>query len=149
MKKKGKGKNKQKGKMSALVKVMLAINIIVVAMYILSAFCGHINPNTKGTDFTALGCAFQKLSEKTKARLGVSYGVQVVGVEDGKFREAGISDGFIILEVNKKPVNSQEDVENIYNSVMNDANADKVLVIKGLEQTGRPRYKIVPLIEEE
>ena len=104
---------------------------------------------TKGTDFTALGCAFQKLSEKTKARLGVSYGVQVVGVEDGKFREAGISDGFIILEVNKKPVNSQEDVENIYNSVMNDANADKVLVIKGLEQTGRPRYKIVPLIEEE
>ena len=32
---------------------------------------------------------------------------------------------------------------------MNDANADKVLVIKGLEQTGRPRYKIVPLIEEE
>lgn len=48
MKKKGKGKNKQKGKMSALVKVMLAINIIVVAMYILSAFCGHINPNTMG-----------------------------------------------------------------------------------------------------
>lgn len=104
---------------------------------------------TKGTDFTALGCAFQKLSEKTKARLGVSYGVQVVGVEDGKFREAGISDGFIILEINKKPVNSQEDVEKIYNAVMNDSNADKVLVIKGLEQTGRPRYKIVPLIEEE
>ena len=45
--------------MSALVKVMLAINIIVVAMYILSAFSGYINPNTMGyvsVFFDGLSC---------------------------------------------------------------------------------------------
>ena len=45
----------------------------------------------------------QKVSDKTKSRLGISGGVQVAGVKAGKFKEAGITDGFIILTINPSP----------------------------------------------
>ena len=104
---------------------------------------------TKNSDFTALGCAFQKVSDKTKSRLGISGGVQVAGVKAGKFKEAGITDGFIILTINDIPVNSEADVEKVYNEIMRDNTPDKVMFITGLYQTGKRGYKVVPLTEEE
>ena len=104
---------------------------------------------TKSTDFTALGCAFKKVSEKTKAQLGISGGVQVAGLKAGKFKDAGIPEGFIILTINDVPVNSQNDVENIYNEIMRDSSPNKVMFITGLYPTGKRGYMAVPLAEEE
>ncbi len=104
---------------------------------------------TKESDFTALGCTFTKVSQKTMDALHISNGVVVGGVTKGKFKDAGISNGFIIQEINEQKVNSQSDVESIYNSIMKDANADKVMYIKGLTPTGKRTYLAVPLFDED
>lgn len=104
---------------------------------------------TKESDFAALGCAFSKLPQKTKDALNISYGVVVGGVSKGKFKDAGITNGFIIQEINEQKVNSQSDVEAIYNAIMRDTSADKVMYIKGLLPTGRRTYLAVPLLDED
>lgn len=104
---------------------------------------------TKSTDFTALGCAFKKVPDKTKSQLGISGGVQVAGLKAGKFKDAGITEGFIILTINDVPVNSQSDVEQIYNEIMRDSSPNKVMFITGLYPTGKRGYMAVPLAEEE
>lgn len=104
---------------------------------------------TKESDFTALGCTFSKLPQKTKDTLHITSGVVVGGVTDGKFKDAGITNGFIIQEINEQKVNSQSDVESIYNSIMRDSSQDKVMYIKGLLPTGKRAYLAVPLEDEE
>ena len=104
---------------------------------------------TKGTDFTALGCAFKPVSEKDKTRLGISGGVEVVGVQAGKFKQAGIPEGFIIQTINDTAVNSESDVEKIYDQIMRDNSSDKYMLLKGVYQTGKRGIKVVPLADEE
>ena len=104
---------------------------------------------TKETDFAALGCTFSKLPQKTKDALHISYGVVVGGVSKGKFKDAGITNGFIVQEINEQKVNSQSDVETIYNAIMRDSSADKVMYIKGLLPTGRRTYIAVSLLDED
>lgn len=102
----------------------------------------------KKTDFTSLGCAFMKLSDETKEHLGISYGVQVAGLGSGKFRDAGIKDGFIIQSINDEPVNSSDDVEYLYNQIFNDNGSDRVMFIKGIYPTGKRYYYAVDLSAE-
>lgn len=102
---------------------------------------------TKKGDFSELGCAFMKLTAETKEHLGVSGGVQVSGLKAGAFRDAGIKDGFVITDINNMPVNSQDDVEYIYNSIMK-SDEDKVMFVTGVYPTGKKGYYAVPLSEE-
>lgn len=104
---------------------------------------------TKESDFAALGCTFSKLTQKTKDALHISSGVQVGGVTNGRFKEAGITDGCIIQEINETAVNSQADVEKIYNQIMKNPTADKVMYIKGLLPTGKRIYRAVSLLSED
>lgn len=101
---------------------------------------------TKPGDFSSLGAAFMKLSSEKKEELGIRNGVQVKGIQKGAFRDAGVKDGFIITEINGTPVNSQDDVEYIYNSIMKDEDADKVMMLSGLNpDTGKKIYYAVNL----
>jgi S1-C subfamily serine protease len=88
-----------------------------------------------------------KLTQETKSSLGISNGVQVAGLKSGPVKDAGIKDGFIILEVNGRAVNSSEDVEDAFNQVMK-SNDDKVLVISGIYPTGKKYYYAVNLSSE-
>ncbi len=103
---------------------------------------------SKGSDFLSLGCAFTPLSDKEKEELSVSGGVKVTGLKDGKFKRAGIRDGFIISAINGEKVTSQDDVEEIYNSIMRDKSADKVMLITGYTSTGKKEYRAVDLSDE-
>lgn len=102
---------------------------------------------TKKGDFAELGCAFMKITQDLKARLGISNGVQVAGLKSGPVKDTGVKDGFIILEVNGKAVNSSEDVEDVFNQVMKGTD-DKVLVISGIYPTGKKYYYAVNLSDE-
>lgn len=102
---------------------------------------------TKKGDFAELGCAFMKLTQETRTHLGISNGVQVAGLKNGPVKDAGVKDGFIIMEVNGSAVNSSEDVEDIFNQVMK-GNDDKVLVLSGIYPTGKRYYYAVNLGEE-
>ncbi len=102
---------------------------------------------TRANDFTALGCAFKKIPAETMKQLEISSGVQVTGIKDGKFKDAGIKDGFIILQINDSRVTSQEDVEKIYSAIMKSRDTDKVMFIVGVYPTGRKVYYAVDLAD--
>jgi Do/DeqQ family serine protease len=99
----------------------------------------------KKEDFSSLGCAFMKVSDETKEHLGITYGVQVVGLQDGRFKDEGITEGFVILTINDERVNSSDDVERIFNKIMKSDDSDKVMIISGVYPTGKKRYYAVNL----
>ncbi len=105
---------------------------------------GTTSMSTK-TEFTSLGCAFLPLSDSDKEDLGVSSGVKVTGLTNGKFKSAGIKNGYIITKINGREVNSQDDVEDIYNRIMRDRDGDKVMTITGVTATGKKEYRAVDL----
>lgn len=102
---------------------------------------------TKANDIMDLGCAFQQVKEETRRQLGIRGGIQVTGIKNGKFKSVGITDGFIILDINNTRVNSQEDVEKIYNAIMKSSEYDKVMFITGIYPTGKKGYYAVSLTE--
>ena len=104
---------------------------------------------TKQSDIMSLGCAFTELSKADKEDLSISKGLKVVGVKAGKFKNAGIRDGFIITDINNIPVDSRDDVENIYNQIMRSSDSDKVMFITGFYPTGKKVYYAVDLSDDE
>ena len=104
---------------------------------------------TKQSDVMSLGCAFTELSKDDKQDLAISKGLKVVGVKAGKFKNAGIRDGFIITDINNIPVDSRDDVENIYNQIMRSGDVDKVMFITGFYPTGKKVYYAVDLSDDE
>lgn len=63
-----------------------------------------------------IGAEFQSIDDKTKAYYGLTSGIVAKNVVEGsEMAKAGIVDGYIITEINGKPVNSQKDVENLLN----------------------------------
>ncbi len=59
-----------------------------------------------------LGATLVKISGEDKSDLGISHGIKVTGVKNGFLANGGITEGFIITEVNGEKVNSQESLEN-------------------------------------
>ncbi len=104
---------------------------------------------TKKGDFSEIGCAFMKIGAETKRNLGISGGVQVTGLKPGPFKDAGIKDGFIITDINGQEVNTADDVEYIYNTIMKSDDEDKVMFLTGLYPTGKKYYYAVNLSGEE
>lgn len=60
-----------------------------------------------------LGASLSSITDKEKQKLGIKNGVKVTEVSNGKFMRAGIEEGFIIISINNKPVNTPGEVENI------------------------------------
>ncbi|HIU54396.1 MAG TPA: Do family serine endopeptidase [Candidatus Gallibacteroides avistercoris] len=101
----------------------------------------------KGTGIEILGAAFKELSDSERREYGLHSGVQVDGIKDGKFREAGIRNGFIILRINDNTVSSAKDVEKIYNNIMKRQSAEKVMFIAGIYPNGKTGYYAVNLTD--
>lgn len=107
---------------------------------------GNTSVVKKGDGIAAVGAAFKELSADKKKDLGVSYGVEVAGVDNGgKFYKEGISKGFIIQKINNQPVSSPSQVENIITSTA--GSQDKVLFISGITPSGARKYYAVDLSE--
>lgn len=102
---------------------------------------------TAAASLTDLGCAFRKPSDETARQLNISGGLQVTGLKDGKFKNAGIKDGFIIMDINNIRVDSADDVEKLYKAIMKDDSSDKVMFITGIYPTGRKMYYAVDLAD--
>jgi serine protease Do len=60
---------------------------------------------------SVLGATFSTVSNQEKKELGIKNGVKVESLTAGKFRSAGIRDGFIITQINNTPVNSSEELK--------------------------------------
>lgn len=101
---------------------------------------------TKAGSVTDLGCAFKEVPAETLRQLEIRNGIQVAGIKSGKFKDAGIKDGFIILDINNERVSSVDDIERIYKETMK--GSDKVMFITGMYPTGKKVYYAVDLSEE-
>lgn len=101
---------------------------------------------TRSGELADLGCAFTEVARETARQLEISGGVQVSGIRDGKFKSAGIKDGFIILDINGTRISTAEDVERIYSQILK-SSEDHVMFITGVYPTGRKMYYAVPLTD--
>lgn len=60
-----------------------------------------------------LGSKFKPLTKEEKKEFGVNSGVKLIEVGDGKFRNAGIKKGFVILSIDRKQVETPSDIVDI------------------------------------
>ncbi len=90
---------------------------------------------------SALGAEFGPVSQKELAKLQINEGVKVVNLTKGKLKEAGVKEGFIITEINKIPVGSEEDVNRVY---MRSDNKKPILVEGFYPDKGYAYYVIKP-----
>lgn len=107
---------------------------------------GNTSVIKKTDGLAVVGAAFKDLTMDQKRQYGISYGVEVAGVDNsGKFKKEGITKGFIIMKVNNQPVSSAEEIESIIQSV--GKNQDKGLFISGFYPNGRTKYYAIDLGE--
>ena len=94
-----------------------------------------------------MGGAFKALTDEQKRKLGVSYGIEVTGVTNGKLQSAGIKKGFIIMIVNNQKISTPEDFEKIVDTILQGRTEDQGLFIKGFYPNGRTKYYAIDLSE--
>jgi len=99
----------------------------------------------KEADMDVLGGNFREITNEQKQQLGIGYGLEVTKVNNGALKNAGISKGFIIRDVNDTPVRSMDDLQSIIKSAS--TSKEPVLYIKGVWPTGKRGYFAVQLDE--
>jgi serine protease Do len=89
--------------------------------------------NTKEV-MSILGATFEAMPESDGKRLGLDGGVKITSLEAGKLRSAGIKEGFIITGIDKKKINSLDDVKAALD------NKDGGVLIEGIYTNGMKAY---------
>ena len=97
----------------------------------------------KNADIDVLGIDVRPITDSQKQQLEISYGLEVLKVNGGKMKEAGVPKGFIIQQVNDQPMRSFDDLQ----QAVKDAK-DQMLVIKGIYPTGKRGGFVVYLQNE-
>ena len=100
----------------------------------------------KNADMDVLGADFRPVTDSQKKQLDINYGLEVIKVNGGKMKDAGIQKGFIIQRVNDEPMRTVEDLEEAVK--LASRSSDQVLIIKGLFPTGKRGYFVVQLQNE-
>ena len=100
----------------------------------------------KNADTDVLGADFRPITDSQKKQLEINYGLEVVKVNGGKMKEAGVPKGFIILRVNDEPMKTFDDLQNAVKEANN--SKDQMLVIRGVFPTGKKGGFVVYLQNE-
>jgi Do/DeqQ family serine protease len=100
----------------------------------------------KTADTDVLGADFRPVTKKQMEQLGVNYGLEVVKVNGGKMKDAGVPKGFIILRVNSEPMRTFEDLQEAVKEANN--SKEQMLVINGIFPTGKRAGFVVYLQNE-
>jgi hypothetical protein len=66
-------------------------------------------------------------------------------LKNGKLRQAGVREGFIILLVNDENVKSAKQLENIVESIIKNDPEERGLFIKGIYPNGKVTYYAINL----
>jgi Do/DeqQ family serine protease len=102
----------------------------------------NINGNTRALKLdevqfmTQLGGSFSVLTQREKARLGITYGVRVTSVKSGILDELNVPDNFIITHINRNKIRTLDDI----NTSVNGLQKDDPVVLQGYLPTGRAKY---------
>ncbi len=82
----------------------------------------------------SLGATFEMLDSDELKRLGLSTGLKVSKLADGKLRKTGLKEGFIITTVDKAPVGSPQELKDILE------NKKGGILIEGVYPNGTTAY---------
>lgn len=100
----------------------------------------------KPADLDVLGGNFREITEAQKSQLNINYGVEVIKINNGVLKDAGISRGFIIQKINDQTIKSLDELQKAVKNAS--TGKDPVLYIQGIWPTGKKAYYAVPLHEE-
>ncbi len=80
------------------------------------------------------GAEIKEASDEKLNKLGIDFGVEVLSVADGKFKDAGVSKGFIITYVNQMPVRTLQDLQSVIQR------SRRSLLVEGIYPDGKVVY---------
>ncbi|MCS7028855.1 MAG: Do family serine endopeptidase [Bacteroidia bacterium] len=87
-----------------------------------------------------LGASFRPISDNLKARFDIENGLEVYNVENqGKLAQEGISNGFIIISVDERPVRTVEDLVDAFNRKKTGA-----VLLTLITPFGKKIYRAIP-----
>lgn len=94
----------------------------------------------KPTTSQMLGADFESISDKEKKQFKTGNGVKVVRLRTGKLKTAGVKDGFIITQINKRRVTTAKEVFDIVETTENGG-----ILIDGIEPDGKTSFYAIGL----
>ena len=94
-----------------------------------------------------LGATFSELSSEMQSKVGINYGLEVSKISNGKLKQSGIKNGFIILTANDNRLRTSSDLEEIVSVLLKQDPDDRGLFIKGFYPNGRIEYYALDLNE--
>lgn len=86
-----------------------------------------------------LNADLEPLSYSQKRRLGIKSGVMVKNIGEGVLKKAGIKNGYIIMKIQNKWIESKEDIDDIL------SNNDKAVLMEVVDNNGFVDYYAVRL----
>lgn len=92
----------------------------------------------KSADLDILGGNFKEITEDQKRQLNINSGLEVIRVNNGALKDAGVAKGFIIQKVNEQIIKSTEDLQKAVKEAS--TSKDPVLYIQGIYPTGKKAY---------
>ncbi len=104
---------------------------------------GSTQKESAEADIDILGADFKVINDKLKDQFQLDYGMEVSSVNKGKFQEAGIKAGFVIVKINNQAIRSIDDIKEVLNEALNTNDKFKVLNIAGVYPTGKVSYYAV------
>ena len=90
-------------------------------------------------NITVLGAEFESVDDNVKRELNIDYGIIIKDLKKGKLRDAGLEEGFIITNVNKKPI---FDVNDFKREI---GNARGGILVEGIYPNGESAYYVFGL----
>lgn len=109
---------------------------------------GNTSVVSSTSNIDVLGATYKEVSDKTRQQLMVDYGIEIKSLSKGKFAEAGIKPGFIILKINNQAIRTEEDIQSAYDAAINNGEQEKVFYIAGVYPNGKITYYAINLAEE-
>ena len=100
----------------------------------------------KAEKIDVLGAEFKELTDSQKKDLNMTYGVQISKLNNGKLKEAGVPENFIILKVNNQNIKTVKDLESVFKSAQ--SSTEQTLWIWGKTPAGNARSFAVYLGDE-
>ena len=80
------------------------------------------------------GAEFGTISDREKSKWELDRGIIIKKLGSGKFKSAGVPEGFIITDVNKRPVYEISDLKRVV------SNARGGILIEGIKPNGEMAY---------
>lgn len=87
-------------------------------------------------NITVLGAEFESVSDREKQKLEIEYGIKIKSLNKGKLKDAGLKEGFIVTNVNKKPMYEVADFKREI------GNARGGIFIEGIYPNGEEEYYV-------